>query len=66
MRNVDGHEHTAFIKFVVKWWKILNVKTIGVDLRFKIIFQVVVQDPLDERLRTILRFDEMLSQMKGG
>ena len=59
MRNVGRREHTvAFIKFVVKWWKILNVKNIDVDLRFNIILQVVVQNPLDERVHTFL--------MKGG
>ena len=51
MRNVDGREHTAaFIKIVVNWWKILNVKSIGVDVRFNNKLQAVVQDPLDERL----------------
>ena len=35
MRNVDGREHTAaFIKIVVNWWKIVNVKSTGVDVRF--------------------------------
>ena len=30
MRNVNGREHTvAFMKIVVNWWKILNVKSIG-------------------------------------
>ena len=35
MRNVDGREHTAaFIKIVVNWWKIVNVKSIGIHVRF--------------------------------
>ena len=35
MRNVDGREHTAaFVKVVVNWWKIVNVKSIGVHVRF--------------------------------
>ena len=35
MRNVDGREHiAAFIKIVVNWWKILNAKSIGVDVRY--------------------------------
>ena len=35
MRNVDGREHTAaFIKIVVNWWKIVNVKSIRIHVRF--------------------------------
>ena len=67
MRNVDGREYTAaFIKIVVNWWKILNVKSIGVDVRFNNKLQAVVQDPLEERLNTILQFGEMALQMKSG
>ena len=59
MRSVDGLEHTAaFIKIVVNCWKILNVKSIGVDFRFNNKLQAVVQDRLDERLNTILQFRE--------
>ena len=66
MRNADGREYTAaFIKIVVNWWKILNVKSIGVDVRFNNKLQAVVQDPLDEMLNTILQFGEMALQMKG-
>ena len=67
MRNADGREYTAaFIKIVVNWWKILNVKSIGVDVRFNNKLQAVVQDPLEERLNTILQFGEMALQMKSG
>ena len=67
MRNVDGCEHTAaFIKIVVNWWKILNVKCIGVDVRVNNKLQAAVQDPLEERLNTILQFGEMALPMKGG
>ena len=45
---------------------IINVKSIGVDVRFNNKLQAVVQDPLDERLNTILQFGEMALQMKGG
>ena len=35
MRNVDVRENApTFIKIVVNWWKILDVKSIGVDIRF--------------------------------
>ena len=67
MRNVDGREHTAaFVKIIVNWWKILNVKSIGVDVRFNNKSQAVVQEPLDERLKVILQFGKMALQMKGG
>ena len=67
MRNIDGRERTAaFIKIVVNWCKILNVKNIDDDVRFNNKLQAVVQDPLDERLNTILRFSEMALQMKCG
>ena len=64
MRNVNGCKHTAaFIKIVVNWWKVLNVKSIGVDVRFNNNLQAVVQDPLDERLNSILQFGEMVLKM---
>ena len=67
MKNVDGQEHTAaLIKIVVNWWKILNVKSVGVDVRFNNKLQAVAQDPLDERLNTILQFGEIALQMKDG
>ena len=53
-------------KIVVNWWKILNVKSIGVDIRFNNKSQAVVQEPLDERLKVILQFGKMALQMKGG
>ena len=67
LKNVDGQEHmAALIKIVVNWWKILNVKSVGVDVRFNNKLQAVAQDPLDERLNTILQFGEIALQMKGG
>ena len=62
-RNVDGREYTAaFIKIVVNMWKILNVKSIGVDVRCNKKLQAVVQEPLDERLNAIPQFGEMHCQ----
>ena len=58
-RNV-GREYTAaFIKIVVNMWKILNVKSIGVDVRCNKKLQPAVQEPLDERLNAIPQFGEM-------
>ena len=45
---------------------IINIKIIGVDVRFNNKLQAVVQGPLDKRLNTILQFGEMALQMKGG
>ena len=67
MRNVDGREYTAaFIKIVVNWRKILNVKSIDADVRFNNKLQAVVQELLDKRLNAIPQFGEMALQMKGG
>ena len=54
LRNVDVRENApTFIKIVVNWWKILDVKSIGVDIRFNNKLQAVVQDPLDGKVNTI-------------
>ena len=67
MRNIDGRDHTAaFIKILVNWSMILNVMSVGVDLRFNKNLQPVVQDHPDDRLNTSLRFGKMASQMKVG
>ena len=67
MRNVDEREHTAtFIKIVVNWRKILNFKSIGADVRFNNKLHVVVQDPLEEQLNTILQFGERALKPEGG
>ena len=67
MSYVDGREHTAaFIKNVVSWWNVLNVKSIREDLRCNNTLQTVVQDSLDKRLRTILQFEKMALQMTFG
>ena len=60
----ETREHTAvLIKIAVNWWKILNVKSVGVDVRFNNKLQAVVQDPLDKLLNTILQFGEIVLQM---
>ena len=63
MKSVDGREHTTvFIRIVVNWWKQLNIKNVDVGVRFNKKLQAVVQDPLDERLNTILQFDEIANE----
>ena len=54
------------MQYIVNWWKILNVNSIGVDVRFNNKLQAVTKDPLDERLNMILQFGEMAWQMKDS
>ena len=56
-----GVNIATFIKIVVNWWKMLNFKSIDVDVMFNNKLQAVVQDPLDERLNMSLQFGEMMS-----
>ena len=64
MRNIDGRDHTSIlIKVLVNRWRILSVKSVGVDLTFK---TILVQDHPDERLNTILQFGDMASLIKVG
>ena len=57
MKNVDGCEHTAAF---------IRIESIDFGVRFNKKLQAVVQDPLDEKLNTILQFGEMALQMKAG
>ena len=56
-----GVNIATFIKIVVNWWKMLDFKSIDVDVMFNNKLQAVVQDPLDERLNMSLQFGEMMS-----
>ena len=55
MRN-NGGRRAPFIKIVVNWWKILNFKGIGIDVRFNNKLQVVLQGRHDKRLHTTVQF----------
>ena len=56
MKDVEGVEDTSiFIKKVIEFWKIMNVKGLGADRRHK--------DPDDYRLDLIAHFGEMTMKM---
>ena len=66
MKNVEGVEETAlFIKKVLNWWKILNVKSKGKDIRHRDEFEAVVSDKKDRRLDMLLEFGNMAIKMKN-
>ena len=44
----------------------MNFESIVADVRFNNKLQVVVQDPLEERLNTILQFGERALKPEGG
>nr|XP_047131967.1 uncharacterized protein LOC124811009 [Hydra vulgaris] len=51
---------------VVTWWKILNVKSVGVDCRFNDDRKAVIRDPNDDRLKFIWDFREMALRMTSN
>jgi len=62
--NISNISETAdFIKLVVTWWKILNVKNVDVDCRFNDNRQAVIRDPNDDRLKFVFDFGEMALRM---
>lgn len=66
MKKFSGVEDTAiFIGKVLKWWKILNVKSVGKDIRHRDPLEQVISDPFDERLNFILEFGKMCLQISG-
>ena len=65
MSNVEGREDTAtFIKLVVQFWKIVNVKGLGADIRHNDPLQAAICDPEDERLTFLSTFGDMAIKMK--
>nr|XP_047141281.1 uncharacterized protein LOC124816223 [Hydra vulgaris] len=65
--NILNINETAdFIKMVVTWWKILNVKSVGVDCRFNDDRKAVIRDPIDDRLKFIWDFEEMALRMTSN
>ena len=59
MKEVKGvHDTALFIKKVVKFWKIVNTKTLG-DVRRNDLLQAVISDPEDPHLKTITEFGDM-------
>ena len=64
MKEVEGvHDRALFIKKVVTFWKILNVKSLGEDVRRNDPLQAVISDPEDPRLKTITEFGGICKKM---
>ena len=60
MEGEEGREDTAgFIKKVLMFWKIMNVKGIGADIRHNDEMEAVVSDPNDQRLDFLMEFGNM-------
>ena len=66
MSTVEGKEGTAaFIMLVIRFWKIIDVKGVGADIRHNDPLQAVVCDPDDERLKYVCSFGDMALQIKA-
>ena len=64
MKEVEGvHDTALFIKKVVTFWKIVNVKFLGEDVRRNDPLKAVISDPEDPRLKTIKEFGDMCKKM---
>ena len=63
--GVDVHGTVCFIKKVLKWWTIINVKTKGLDQRHLQPQQAVISNPDDERFSVLEEFGEMCLNMRG-
>lgn len=64
MGKFTGVEATAsFIMKVLTWWKLVNVKSKGKDIRQNDALQAAVSDPGDPRLDMLLKFGDMAQQM---
>ena len=66
MLNVADVEDTGiFLKKVITWWKVINVKALGADTRHNDPLQAVIRDPEDARLYTLLEFGDMALNMSS-
>ena len=63
--NSEVNDTAIFIKKVITWWKILNVKSLYMDDRFRDPTLGAIYDPNDSRLQTILDFGNMELEMAG-
>ena len=67
MANVEGKEDTAsFIYMVVTFFRIVNVKSKGADIRHNNPLEAVFTNEDDERLKFLCRFGDMALQMKSS
>ena len=64
--NIDEVKDTAaFLKLVIKWWKILNIKAYGADVKHNDPIQAVVKNLDDERLNFLIEFGDIALKMAG-
>ena len=64
MSTIEGREDTAeFIRIVVNFWKIMNIKGTGADIRHNDPREKAIDDPNDKRLDELLRFGKMALEM---
>ena len=66
--ELDGssRDTAIFINKVLTWWKIVNVKAVGADVRHNDYLQAEIKSPDDKRLDLILEFGDLaLSMMKA-
>ena len=65
MADEDTKDTAIFIKKVLTWWKIMNVKGTGADVRHRDPLEEVIRDPSDYRLNILQEFGDMALKMAG-
>ena len=61
----ESGDTAIFINKVLTWWKILNVKSLGSDIRHNNSLCAPISSPDDPRLDIILEFGDMALEMGG-
>ena len=61
----EVQDTAIFLKKVITWWKIVNVKALGADVRHNDPLQAAISDPHDKRLDYLLEFGDMALEMAG-
>ena len=64
-KTQEVQDTAIFIKKILMWWKIVNVKEKGLDVRFRDPLRAVISDVGDERLEYLRDFGLMCLQMAG-
>ena len=57
--------HIYILRKVIDWWRIINGKGEGADIRHNDPLEGTIKDPDDPRLHTILEFGDMALKMAG-
>ena len=61
----EVQDTAIFLKKVITWWKIVNVKALGANVRHNDPLQAAISDPHDKRLDYLLEFGDMALEMAG-